>query len=274
MGTLHMNDWSKRVDELDLSLFEAVPSQTTIRDRRSLLAVQRAVAARHNSYVYLEIGSHLGGSLQTHLPDDRCTRIYSIDPRPLQQADDRAANHIAHYRENSTERMLAVLKRAGYGEVSKLACFELDASKLDPRSIADKPQLVFIDGEHTQSAVVSDFQFCLQVIRKDGVILFHDFYVIYPALRAILDQLCAQDRPYMAQKLEDNVFGIFLDVDVVTSDAYLAALQRKYRHFLAAYRSFGFAFHAWRSLKRSIGPTFLASGSACQVADEASRSRH
>jgi hypothetical protein len=48
-----MNDWTDRVEALDLSLFNAISSQTSEGDRRSLLAVQRAIARGHNEYVYL-----------------------------------------------------------------------------------------------------------------------------------------------------------------------------------------------------------------------------
>ena len=66
------------IDALDLRVFDRVPSQTTADDRRSLLAVQRAVARHFGEYCYLEIGSHLGGSIQTHLtratPPRECWR--------------------------------------------------------------------------------------------------------------------------------------------------------------------------------------------------------
>ena len=58
-----------RVAALDLSLFDAIPSQSSAWDRRSLLACQAAIRQRIGRYVYLEIGSHLGGSLQTHVLD-------------------------------------------------------------------------------------------------------------------------------------------------------------------------------------------------------------
>ena len=66
-----MNSFIDRVETLDLSLFGRILSQTTDDDRRSLLAVQRAVAKAHRTYTYLEIGSHMGGSIQPHLVDAR-----------------------------------------------------------------------------------------------------------------------------------------------------------------------------------------------------------
>jgi hypothetical protein len=81
--------------------------------------------------------------------------------------------------------------------------------------------LAFIDGEHTYNATLSDFDFCLRVINDDGIILFHDFYIIYPAIRKILKSL---DRPFRAIKLEDNMFGLFFGN--VTSP-YLLELESK-----------------------------------------------
>jgi hypothetical protein len=230
-----MSDWINKIDTLDLSVFEAIPSQTSPGDRRSLLAVQRAVARKHKEYVYLEIGSHLGGSLQPHLGDNRCKRIYSIDPRPSQQPDDRSPGHVAFYENNSTKRMLEMLDSLGCGDVSKIECFDLDAPRVDPKRIISSPQLAFIDGEHTKAAAISDFKFCAKVISDDGVILFHDFAIIYPAIPKILGQLDKQGRAYQTAKLEDNVFAIFLDPDVLASDPYLALQHERNRIFWPAF---------------------------------------
>lgn len=56
-------DVSARIDRLDITLFDHVFSDTSASDRRALLAAQRAVARAHGEYVYLEIGSHLGGTI-------------------------------------------------------------------------------------------------------------------------------------------------------------------------------------------------------------------
>lgn len=222
-----MNDWIEKIEKLDLSLFESIPSQTSAGDRCSLLAVQRATARKCKEYVYLEIGSHLGGSIQPHLVDDRCNRIYSIDPRPSQQPDDRSPGHIAYYDNNSTERMFNMLGSIGYGDVAKIESFDLDASKVDPGKITSSPQIVFIDGEHTKSAVLSDFQFCGKVVSENGTILFHDFYIIYPAILEICNLLDKQHHTHVALKLEDSVFAIFFDSDLVHADPYLASLHKR-----------------------------------------------
>jgi hypothetical protein len=67
-----------RVSDMDTSLFRPIESQTTEPDRRSLLALHAAIAER-GPFDYLEIGSHLGGSLQAMVADPRCRSIVSID---------------------------------------------------------------------------------------------------------------------------------------------------------------------------------------------------
>jgi hypothetical protein len=89
----------QRIEELSVDLFDGIPSQTSLADRRSLLAVQRATARRHPEYAYLEIGSHLGGSIQPYLLDPRCSAISSIDPRPSEQPDDRSPGFVVRYPE-------------------------------------------------------------------------------------------------------------------------------------------------------------------------------
>ena len=61
-----MDDFEAQINRLDVALFGHIFSATTQEDKRSLLAVQRAVRELKaaQGYVYLEIGSYLGGSLQ------------------------------------------------------------------------------------------------------------------------------------------------------------------------------------------------------------------
>jgi hypothetical protein len=101
--------FEERLRALDLHLFDAIPSQTSRRDRRCLLAMQVVCRERFGEYAYLEIGSHLGGSLQTHVLDPRCRRLYSIDSRPNVQPDDRGKLDL--YPGNATERMVKSCSR-------------------------------------------------------------------------------------------------------------------------------------------------------------------
>lgn len=230
-----MNPFIPRIDALDVSLFEQVPSQTSSGDRRSLLALQRTVARARGRYSYLEIGSHLGGSIQPYLVDDRCTRIHSIDPRPKQQPDDRKPGYIAHYVDNSSERMLSLLKGIGHGDLGKIETIESDASAVPPSRITDKPEITFIDGEHTYAASLSDFRFCKQVVSPTGIIVFHDFDIIFPAVAEACRILESEGRRHTPLKLEGGVCAIFLDESLIHSDPYLAGLYAKNRRALPVY---------------------------------------
>lgn len=235
-GRRNLNEWINKINDLDVSLFEKIPSQTSDGDRRSILAVQRVTAKKNKEYVYLEIGSHLGGSIQPHLVDDRCKRIYSIDARPAQQPDDRSPGYTAYYDDNSTDRMLNLLMDIGHGDVRKIKCFDTDASEVDLNQIEQKPQIAFIDGEHTQISVISDFRFCGSVLSDEGTILFHDFNIIYPAIVQICKQLDKQNRFYLPLKLEGDTFAIFFDGNLVNEDEYLMSIYRKNKYYLLSWR--------------------------------------
>jgi hypothetical protein len=220
---------SDRVDALDVALFDGIESQTDIPERRSLLALQRAVARGNARYAYLEIGSHLGGSLQTHLLDPRCVRIYSIDPRPGQQADDRDPGFVARYEGNSTSRMMGLLRSLAPAEADKVACFEMRASEVDPRQLSEPPRLAFIDGEHTAAAVAADFDFCLRAMRDGGIVAFHDLDYVYPAVLRICRELRRSRPSVLPLKMEGSVFAIFLDPALADGDDYLTRLRRRHR---------------------------------------------
>src|SRR4030088_602950 len=118
---MHFGD---QIASLDVRLFDAVPTATSTGDQRSLLRLQRYVR-NFGSYVYLEIGSHLGGTIQQHVADSRCRLIYSIDKRPLVLPD--AMRGSDHYPGNSTDRMLAGLREALPGSnMGNIEIFDCD----------------------------------------------------------------------------------------------------------------------------------------------------
>ncbi len=219
------------VDALDLGLFDRVPSQTTADDRRSLLAVQRAVARHFGAYTYLEIGSHLGGSIQPHLLDPRCRRIYSIDPRPVHQADDRGVD--PHYPDNSTARMLENLRAISPDRIERIETFELTSADVDPDRIDDPPHLCFIDGEHTTAAVLADVDLCRRVGHPDGSIVFHDANVIWMALGRVLRQLDRDGADASAIVLGGSVMAIAFGASPLRRDTTIGGLRRsKTRYFV------------------------------------------
>jgi len=203
-----MSDFEQRVHHLDVSLFEKIDSQSTCEDRRSLLAIQRAVRNERGDFVYLEIGSHLGGSLQTHYVDPKCRFMYSIDKRPLVQPDQRAIDF--EYEGNSTERMLSNLRSTYPDVVEHLLMFDDDAKNIDREMIEHAPDLCFIDGEHTNEAVVSDFRFCIDVASPNAVICFHDANLVFGGLTEIKAFLRRESVEFSSLKLGGTVYVILL----------------------------------------------------------------
>jgi hypothetical protein len=225
---------SQRVDSLDTSLFATVLSQTTEEERRTLLAVQRAIARRFGTYTYLEIGSYLGGSLQPHVADARCTKIFSIDPRPDCPPDDRVPGDGIEYAGNTKQQMLSGLAAVDPQGVSKIVCCDSDAQDVPPSSISPSPHIAFIDGEHTHAAALSDFAFCDTVV-KDGVVLFHDFDVIHSAVYQICSTLQQSGKRHLPLRLEGSLFGIFFNPSIIDEDPYLAEVKRKYGYLWGRY---------------------------------------
>jgi len=201
-----MENFETLLESLNLKLFERIHSQTTPNDKKSLLVIQKAVREILPEYTYLEIGSYIGGSLQPFVLDNRCKKIISIDKRPKSSPDERGFEQI--YLNNTTEYMLENLRQISSEGIGKIHCIDGDVSEIDTNVIQDKPQLCFIDGEHTDEATWRDFQFCLKVMASDGAIIFHDAMIIYNALSRIVGYLKEKDIKMRAYNLPDVVFII------------------------------------------------------------------
>jgi hypothetical protein len=176
-----------RVHRLDVGLLDAIESQTSAADRRSLLALHGTMLTMLGTFRYLEIGSHLGGSLQALVAEPGCTHITSIDPRPRVQPDERPEiGYRWEYADNNTERMLAGLGAVPGADLGKIATIELSTEDIDPGSLPHRPDLCFIDGEHTNRAALRDARFCLAAVGDRGVIAFHDAWVTSAGIRRFL----------------------------------------------------------------------------------------
>jgi hypothetical protein len=167
---------SNRQHGVDPSLFQWIDSQTSAEDRIALLTMREAVCGLRPEYHYLEIGSHLGGSLQPHVADPRCATIYSVDPRPQEQPDERLAGTYK-YESNSTTRMMELLAKIPGAALHKVVTFESCSWDLRPDAIPTKIDFSFIDGEHTNTAVLKDYAAVRQYMSKDSLLSFHDCFV-------------------------------------------------------------------------------------------------
>lgn len=194
-----------RLERLDTSLFEHIESQTTEPDRRSLLALHAAIAGR-GPFNYLEIGSHLGGSLQVLVADPRCRHVTSIDTRPPFQPDDRGG--VYHYDGNSTARMLGLLAEIADADLGKLVTLERGTDELTVDELAVRPYFCFIDGEHTREAALRDARFCAEAIGEEGVLAFHDCHVVEAGIEDFLAELAG--RRYADFRMPDSVFVVEL----------------------------------------------------------------
>jgi hypothetical protein len=195
-----------RIRTLDTRLFAYVESQTSDDDRKSLLAVHHGIATRTGGFSYLEIGSHLGGSLQVLIADPRCVRCVSIDSRPQWMPTDRAGLDRNEYPGNSTEQMRRRLETVPDADLSKLETVDESTENLAPGRFA-RPDFCFIDAEHTYRAALRDARFCRTVMQGAGIIAFHNFFFIE---RAILHFLRETPRPHRSYLLRHSVFVIEL----------------------------------------------------------------
>jgi Methyltransferase domain len=238
-----------RLEELDLGLFDSIESETSDEDRRSLLALQLACRRRHPRFGWLEVGSYLGGSLQAVIRDPACTRIDSIDPRPEEFSDERLRPSIS-YPDNSTERMTELLRELDGADLDKLVTHEASSAELEPGAM-EHPRVCFVDGEHTDRACEADADFCRRAVADDGVIVFHDIWIVYWAIRTFVSRLVDGGVPHRLAYLPDSIVAVeigpgdLLDdpavvarrLDAAPGVLWLVGMNNKYRSALQGRRA-------------------------------------
>ena len=190
-----------------------IPSQTSVEDKIVILKIIKLINSKTNNYLYLEIGSFLGGSLTPFLIDKNCKKIISIDKRNQILDDER--NEKWSYKKVSEKLMIKKLKENKFN-ISKLQTFNGDISEFITNKNFD---LVFIDGIHTDKNTFSDFLYSLDKIKKNSIILFHDSSVIFKAISLIDIYLKKNKYIFKIAKFRGSgitgiFFGIFSKTDL------------------------------------------------------------
>jgi hypothetical protein len=178
-----MTDLAARIESLDEGLLSTIEPDMPPWDQRALLALHGAVAARA-PFRYLEIGSYHGSSLQVVIRDPRCGRIVSIDPRIAEAPDD--ARGTTSYDDNTTERMVELLREVPGADLAKLTTIESSTDAMTASELPWRPDYCFVDGEHSDEAVLRDARFCAEAVAGKGVIAFHDHQLVAGAIREFL----------------------------------------------------------------------------------------
>lgn len=226
----------------DISIF-SVHSQISAGDQRSLLRLQNIVRER-SPYRYLEVGSHVGGSLLPHLLDPRCEDVISIDIRPAQQWDERG--QYFYYEDNTTQRMIEHLTPVVPKEAMiKLRTFDRAASTVSAADIGALADLAFIDAEHTTTAVFADFLSVYKLVKADAIIYFHDSNLVFDALLNIQATLCFVGVEHRAIFLPENIFAIafggfigpFDGLDAIEPTAFIARSRAALHDYITKSRS-------------------------------------
>lgn len=234
-----MSTFQENLKNLDITLFQHVESQSTNNDKHALLALHQAARDIWGQFRYLEIGSHLGGSLQVLVVDDACSHIGSIDPRPVAFADERGI--VSRYPSNSTDRMLSLLRAIPGARAEKITTFESDTASLIPADMGTKYHFCFIDGEHTDVAVLRDSKFCLGCLEEGGYIAYHDANVVYQGIADFIQHLESIGLKYQARLLPDAVFVIEIGSNRLFSHSAVAAeVAQSWRGYI-----FGLSSNAW-----------------------------
>ncbi len=201
----------QQLSSLDVSLLGVIPTSATIEDRRALLALH--LASRSPGYSYLEVGSEMGGSLQAHLIDPWCAKVFSVDLRVDTVRDYRGT--FQWYNGNTTAAMRERLRLAWpNAQLGKLITFDMQASQVPAEALVPAPALIFIDAEHTDRAAWADFRWALKVGAQNGFIAFHDAHLVWGGIRRALADLNRQGVEHAAGQFSgSSVLAIALGAE-------------------------------------------------------------
>jgi predicted O-methyltransferase YrrM len=186
-----------------------VPSMLSGNDVNTLISIMEFISSQ-GDYQYLEIGSYLGASLQWHLTNNKCIKAVSIDKRSTAKILDE--RHIDLAYNVSTQDMINTLQ-SNRLPVNKLVTIDGTVDDIVDHRDFD---LVFIDAEHTNSAVFYDGTRCISVMKENSVLMFHDDWIVYKGIERLEEQLISLSKTFRKFKMPGCditaiVFGNLID---------------------------------------------------------------
>ncbi len=104
--------------------------------------------------------------------------------------------------------MIARLRAIAELNVDKVRTFDVDAASVSLEDIGQCVDLVLIDGEHTDRAVVSDFQNCRRFCKSTAVIAFHDYSCVRNGIREIMRIVRGENIGFAGVRLGGDVFAL------------------------------------------------------------------
>ncbi|MBF0159351.1 MAG: class I SAM-dependent methyltransferase [Magnetococcales bacterium] len=222
--------------------------QISNTERNALLTIQEIVRNSHPGYVYLEVGSYLGGTLYPHLADPACQQIYSVDLRPASQADERG--RLFRYESSSTDRMRTILSQQLSTEsMSKLTTFDADLADVSSDQIGRLCDLIFIDAEHTNRAAFRDFLNAYPYAKADVIIMFHDANLIFDALENVESWLISKKIKYDSFVIPDNLFVIVMGIFIELGTPIFSQLEFDKKTYFHVARQTLQDYHGVRALR-------------------------
>ena len=102
--------------------------------------------------------------------------------------------------------------------------------------MVESANLIFIDGEHTNTAVFRDFLSTWRFARPDCVVAFHDSNLIFDGLQNIEALLDSQGVAHASFFLPLNVFALAVGESITPAREQLGPLAHDRDAFVAASR--------------------------------------
>ncbi len=158
-----------------------------------------------NANKVLEIGTSSGGTtwhIAANLPQDG--KVITVDLPPETTGDQYSTVSLAT--ERPTEEQLGRHYR-GTHEADKVEQVLMDSEMLRNHSFKEKFDIVFIDASHTYENAKRDTENALQLVKKGGFLIWHDYFVFHPdyGVRRLLHEL---NDKMLVYRFENSLCGV------------------------------------------------------------------
>ena len=142
-------------------------------------------------------------------PSDAKINSITIGPNELEELEKNENDNRISYRNIVSESIYESFLFSGSDVENKINVIFENSLKFDHTQFKDQIDLIFIDGGHTYSIVKNDSQKSFEMLKKNGIILWHDYVPGKTSSKDIVKYLNEISKNKKIYKIKNTSFCFF-----------------------------------------------------------------
>lgn len=185
-----------------------IPALGAVRDSEAWILAALAKKSRR----ILEFGTCTGRTtylLAKNSPPGAVVTTLTLSPKMQEAFAVEKEDAALSIKQALEESVFTDFYYTGTSVESKVKQLFMDSKQFDESEYVNSCDLIFVDGAHTYSYVLSDSRKALRMIKPGGLILWHDYFLIPGVTKGVYQALTELSSEYPLRSVRETTFAVY-----------------------------------------------------------------